>query len=154
MRRNLKVFQERSRKVRLLWSTPAVWPKGGTLSSAGGPCSSLASWSALCKMASLLFNEARRGVIGFGAFCRNKRSSSAGAKPGTTEHHVDTRVGETSAMRFSPQGVFLLANPKVDSETHRIAMGSESCILYDPQSHSPHVFQSGLCYPDADFFRW
>ena len=104
-------------------STPAVWPKGGTLSSAGGPCVSpsirlrtgSASWSALLRLASLPSHEARRGVSGFGPFCRNKRpvlsqvegASPAGAKPGHTEQHVDTRVGDTRARR-SP------ANPKMD----------------------------------------
>jgi len=80
--------------------TPAVWPKGGTLSSAGGPCLSGASWSALLKLAAVPFNEARRGVNGFGPFCRNKRASPAGAKPGNTENHCDARIGETSATRF------------------------------------------------------
>jgi len=99
--------------------TPAVWPKGGTLSSAGGPCLSGASWSALPRLASVRSNEARRGVNGFGAFCsttkgapfgtRQATSSPAGAKPGNTGNHVDTRVGDTSAM-CSP-----LANPKMDS---------------------------------------
>jgi len=32
--------------------TPAVWPKGWTLSSAAGPCLSGASWSALRRLAS------------------------------------------------------------------------------------------------------
>ena len=92
-------------------STPAVWPTGGTLSSAGGPCVSpsirlrtgSASWSALLRLTSLPSHEARRGAPGFGAFCRNKRpvlsqvegASPAGAKPGNTEQHVDTRVGDT-----------------------------------------------------------
>jgi hypothetical protein len=103
-------------------STPAVWPNGGTLSSAGGPCVSpstklrtgSASWSALRRLASVLSHEARRGVIGFGAFCRNKRASPAGAKPGNTEHHLDTRVGDTRARR-SPASACLLATPKMDS---------------------------------------
>ena len=81
--------------------TPAVWPKGGMLSSAGGPCLSAASWSALLRLASVRSNETRRGVTGFGAFCRNKRSSPAGAKPGNTENQVDTRVGGTSAIGSS-----------------------------------------------------
>jgi hypothetical protein len=34
-----------------------------------------------------------RGVIGFGTFCRNKRTSPAGARPGNTENPVGTRVG-------------------------------------------------------------
>jgi hypothetical protein len=34
------------------------------------------------KLASLLFDQARRGVNGFGSFCRNKRTSAAGPKPG------------------------------------------------------------------------
>ena len=40
---------------------PAVWPKGGTLSSVGGPCLSGASWSALLRLTSIRSNEARRG---------------------------------------------------------------------------------------------
>ncbi len=95
-------------------STPAVWPNGGTLSSAGGPCVSGASWSALRRLASVLSHEARRGVIGFGAFCRNKRASPAGAKPGNTEHHQDTGVGDTPARRL-PASACLLATPKMDS---------------------------------------
>lgn len=73
-------------------TTPAGWPNGGALSSAGGPCLSGASWSALLRIASLRFNEARRGVNGFGSFSRKKRASPAGAKPGNAEHHVDTKV--------------------------------------------------------------
>ena len=96
-------------------STPAVWPKGVTLSSAGGPCVSpsirlrtgSASGPALLRLASISSHEARRGVTGFGAFCQNKRpvlsqvegSSPAGAKPGNTEHHVATRVGDARARR-------------------------------------------------------
>ena len=64
-------------------------------------------------------HEVRRGVTGFGAFCRNKRpvlsqvegASPAGAKPDNTEHHVDTRVGDTRAMR-SPASACLPADPK------------------------------------------
>jgi hypothetical protein len=100
--------------VRAQGPTPAVWPKGGTLSSAGGPCLSGASWTALLRLASVPSNKARWGVNGFGAFCRNKRASPAGAKPGNTEYHVDTRVGFTSAMRLPPNA-FLLENPKMDS---------------------------------------
>ncbi len=81
-----------------IFSTPAVWPKGGTLLSAGGPCLSGASWSALLWLASIFFNETRRGVTGFGSFCQNKRTSAAGPNPGNTEHHVDTKVGNISTM--------------------------------------------------------
>ncbi len=95
--------------------TPAVWPKGETLPSAGGPCLSGASWSALRRLASVRSNEARRGVNGLGPFCRNKRASPAGAKTGNTGHHVDTRVGDTCAMR-SPRNDFLLAKPMMDSQ--------------------------------------
>ncbi|GJL65402.1 MAG: hypothetical protein NPIRA05_03730 [Nitrospirales bacterium] len=70
---------------------PAVWPKGRTPLSAGGPCLSQASWSALRSLASIP-SEDRRGINGFGAFCRNKRASPAGAKPGNTEKHIDTRM--------------------------------------------------------------
>jgi hypothetical protein len=93
--------------------TPAVWPKGGTLLSDGGPCLSGASWSALRKLASVLSNGARRGVNGFGAFCRNKRTSPAGAKTGNTEHHMDTRAGSTRRMH-PPYEDFFLSTPKMD----------------------------------------
>ena len=98
--------------------TPDFWPKGGTLSSAGGPCLSRASWSALRRLASVRSNEPGRGVTGawcvsksatvIGAFCRNKRASPAVAKPGNTENHVDTIIGARSAMR-SPANTFWLA---------------------------------------------
>ncbi len=119
--------------------TPAVRPTGGMLSFTAGPCVSpstrlrtgSASWSALLRLASVRSNEARRGVNGFGAFCstqkfrssrriivivapfgtRQATSSPAGAKPGNTGHHVDRKVGSTSAMG-SPASAFLLANPK------------------------------------------
>ncbi len=81
--------------------TPAGWPKGGTLSSPGGPCLSPASWAALRKFASVPSYEARRGVNGFGPFAETKVASTAGAKPGNTENHIDTRVGATSASAFS-----------------------------------------------------
>ncbi len=67
---------------------PAVWPKGRTPLSAGGPCLSKASWSTLLSLASVPSNEARRGINGFGSFCRNKRASPARAKPGNTEKHI------------------------------------------------------------------
>jgi hypothetical protein len=70
---------------------PAVWPTEGTLLSAGRPCLSGASWSALLRLASVRSHEAKRGVNGFGAFCRNKGTSPAGAKPGNTEHNADTK---------------------------------------------------------------
>jgi len=95
--------------------TPAVWPTEGTLSSAGGPCVSpsirlrtgSASGPALLRPAALPSHEARRGVSGFGPFCRNKRpvlsqiegASPAGAKPGHTELPVDTKVANTRARR-------------------------------------------------------
>jgi hypothetical protein len=104
--------------------TPAVWPKGGTLSSAGGPCLSGASWSAFLRLASVRSNEARRGVNGFGAFCRNKRASPAGAKPGNTEHHVGTRVGNTRAMP-SPALTFYERPPRGMLDTHRQAVRPE-----------------------------
>jgi len=97
--------------------TPAVWPKGGTLSSSGGPCLSGASWSAL-RLASVRSNEARRGVNGFGSFCQNKRASPAGAKPGNTEHHVDRKVGNTHAMR-SPRNAFYWQTPRWIPGTHQ-----------------------------------
>ena len=60
-----------------LWSTPAVWSRGGTFSFDGGPCLSpsiklragSAIWAALRKLASALSDAARQGVNGFGTFC-------------------------------------------------------------------------------------
>ncbi len=104
--------------------TPAVWPKGGTLSSVGGPCLSEASWSALLRLASNRFNKARRGVTAaccvsksvtvIGSFCRNKRASPAGAKPGFTENHVDTRGGDKVRYAHRP-ALFRRKKPKMDS---------------------------------------
>jgi hypothetical protein len=54
------------------------------------------------------------GQHGFGYFCRNKRTSSARAKPGNTGNHEDTRIGDTSAMR-SLANTFRLAETKMDS---------------------------------------
>ena len=51
-------------------------------------------------------------------------ASPAGATPGNTEKHVDTRVGFTRAMR-SPRNTFLMANPKMDSDTHHQAVWPE-----------------------------
>ena len=86
--------------------TPAVWPNGGTLSSAGGPCLSEASWTALPRLTSVRSNEARRGVNGFGTFCRNKRASPAGAKPGNTENSVDTMIWWHKCDSFNCQHFF------------------------------------------------
>jgi len=108
--------------------TPAVRPKGGTLSSAGGPCLSGASWSALRRLASILSNEARRGVSGFGSFCRNKRASPAGAKPGNTENHGDTRVGDISAMR-SPASAFSTGTTQDGFPIHIINLSGQNHIL-------------------------
>jgi hypothetical protein len=64
--------------------TPAAWPLGRMLSSTGSPCPSAASWAAIRRFASALYDVAREGVIGFGYFCRNKSGSAAGPKPGNT----------------------------------------------------------------------
>ena len=65
--------------------TPAVCPKRWTLSSAGGPCLSGVSWSALLKLASVISNVARRGVNGFRSFCQNKRASAVGMNSSSSE---------------------------------------------------------------------
>jgi hypothetical protein len=74
-------------------------------------------------------NEARRGVTGFGPFCRNKRASPAGAKPGNTENHVDTSVGHTRAMcspanvfTGKPQDEFPINIIKLQGQNHRLCM--------------------------------
>jgi hypothetical protein len=63
-----------------------------------GPCLSQASWSALPKLASVPSYEARRGVTGFGHFCRNKSGSPAGAKPGNTKNHANTKPSRISSQ--------------------------------------------------------
>ncbi len=102
--------------------SPAVWHKGGTPSQSGGPCLSQASWSALPSLASVRSNEARRGVNLhsaalrarplFGPFAetkslaraRPKEVSPAGAKPGNTEHYVETRnKGQVCCGKFRAQ---------------------------------------------------
>jgi hypothetical protein len=83
------------------YPTPADWPKGGVLPSGGGPCVSAASWRALLCLATISSNLARWGVIGFGSFCRNKRASAAGPKPGIYHRFKNTRLEN--------KGNFLLA---------------------------------------------
>ena len=102
--------------------TPAVWPKGGTLASTGGPCLSPSawlridseSWPALLRFASLRSHKDRWGVTGFGSFCRNKRpalsqaegASAAEPKPGNTGNAVGARFGNTNKIP-SPSNNFL-----------------------------------------------
>jgi hypothetical protein len=64
------------------YPTPADWSLGRTFVSSRGPCLSVASWSALQRLSSVPSDEASLGVNGFGSFCRNKRASAAGPKPG------------------------------------------------------------------------
>jgi hypothetical protein len=64
--------------------------------------------------ASVRLNVADLGGNGFGSFARKKRTSPAGAKPGNTEHHADTRTGDTRTIHTS-DSAFLLANPKMNS---------------------------------------
>jgi hypothetical protein len=94
--------------------TPAVWPKGGTVSSTGGPCLSPSawlridseSWPALLRFAAVRSNKAKWGVNGFGSFSRKKRpvlsqaegTSAVGPKPGNTENPVHTIIGGTSGI--------------------------------------------------------
>ncbi len=65
-----------------------------------------ASWSALPGSRPSHLHEAGRGVNGFGSFCRNKRASPAGAKPGNSENHVDTRSGHIGEKRLTPNAFF------------------------------------------------
>jgi hypothetical protein len=75
-----------------------------TLSLPGRPCPSVASWAALRRLASALSDVTRQGVTGFAYFCRNKSGSPAGAKPGNTEHHVETRNrGQVCRGKFRAQ---------------------------------------------------
>ncbi len=70
------------------------------------PCLRGASWSALPGSRPSHLHEAGRGVNGFGSFCRNKRASPAGAKPGNSENHVDTRSGHIGEKRLTPNAFF------------------------------------------------
>ncbi len=63
--------------------TPAVWPKGGTLSSAAGPCVSGARWAALLRLASVRSNEPRRGVKVLKPFSGTKGPRLSGRNPAT-----------------------------------------------------------------------
>ena len=94
--------------------TPAVWSEDGRFHPPGGPCLSGASWSDLLRLASVRSYETRRGVNGFGSFCRNKRTSPAGAKPGNTENHADENWN-LQCDAFSLQRVFT-STPKMDSQ--------------------------------------
>jgi len=85
-----------------LWPTPAVRPSGRTLFLFGGPCLSVASWSAP-HPASVPSNNAELGVNGFGAFCRNKRASAAGPKPGITKNLMHPIVEQTHSTWFTYQ---------------------------------------------------
>ena len=121
--------------------TPAVWPKGGTLSSTGGPCLipsawlriDSASWPALPKFASIRSHKAKWGVNGFGSFSRKKRpalsqaegTSAAGPKPGIIEKHVNTIIGGTSGIG-SPDKICSWPNPKID-------------IRYTPQNYETRI---------------
>jgi len=66
---------------------------------------SAASWAALPWLASASFDEAGRGVNGFGSFCRNKRSSAAGPRPGiyrTFKKFPGSEMWVESCIYFAP----------------------------------------------------
>ncbi len=130
--------------------TPSGWPKGGTLLSAGGPCLSEASWSALLRLASLRSHEARRGVNGFGAFCRIKRLSPAEAKPGNTEHQFATRVGDTGANHL-PTSAFLQGAPKIDFRHTSSSCKTRIINFHVPLFRSAAIRRSATAPPDAGF---
>jgi hypothetical protein len=118
--------------------TPAVRPKGRTLSSVSGPCLSLstwlridsASWSALLRLASLRSHEARRGVKSFGAFCRNKNLA---CRDETRQHENITLAREwDTRARHSPANTFYRQPPRWIP--HK-AVRPEPSILYDPVFH-------------------
>jgi hypothetical protein len=126
--------------------TPAIWPKGSTLKKIGGPCLSpstrlridSASWPVLPSPAFTQSHKARRGVTGFGSFpftttvapsgTRQATSSPAGAKPGNTENHVDTRVGDISAMR-SPASAFSTGTTQDGFPINIVKLSGQNHIL-------------------------
>ena len=127
--------------------TPAARLQGRTLLSTGGPCPSVASWSASPWLASAPSDKAGRGVSGFGSFCRNKRASPAGATPGNTEHHGDTRVGDISAMRSTASAVstgttqdgFPIQIVKLSGQNHILPMMPFLQSLNNQRTNHPRI---------------
>jgi len=109
-------------------STPAVWPKGGTLSSAGGPCLSGASWSALLRPASVRSNAASRGVTLHGAFRRvrpllgpfaeTKGPRLPGRNPATQKVTLTRELGTQVRCVHLPT-FFYWQNPRWILDKHR-----------------------------------
>ena len=102
-----------SLSVRRLPPIPTV----GRPSSMGGPCLSLASWPAFLWVASVQSEKTGRGVNGFGSFCRNKRTSAVGPKPGTgsfsllTKRKVGNDYNEKQQASHFRQMVFQTCQP-------------------------------------------
>ncbi|HBP86938.1 MAG TPA: hypothetical protein DD706_04490 [Nitrospiraceae bacterium] len=65
---------------------PSAGPHGRTLAFLGGPCLIATSWPALPWFAFAHSRVTGRGGNCFGSFCRNKRTSAAGPKPGISDH--------------------------------------------------------------------
>ncbi len=110
-----------------------------------------ASWSALLRLASVRSNEARRGVTGFGAFCRNKRASPAGAKPGNTRTSRGHESWGHTCEAFTCQRFFTWQPPRWIPDTHRQAVRPEPYILNDPLFRSAAISKSATAPPDAGF---
>jgi hypothetical protein len=101
--------------------TPAVWPQGWTLLSAGGPCLSVASWFALPRLASVLSNEARWGVNLHGAsrrvrpllgpFAGTKGPRLPGRNPATQEITWTRELGRQVRCVYLPT-LFDWQNPR------------------------------------------
>jgi len=108
---------------------PSVWPKGGTLKSVGGPCLSGASWSALLRLASVPLNVARLGVTGFGSFCRNKRISAAGPKPGIYCEHKSLQKCHKIYGLHMIWGSKGTMNLKIQNYPSRIRMNTEADLV-------------------------
>jgi len=81
--------------------TPAVRPSGRTLFSIRRALSERSELVRHPPLASVPSNKAELGVNGFGSFCRNKRASSAGAKPGNTKNLVHPIVEQTHSTWFT-----------------------------------------------------
>jgi hypothetical protein len=103
--------------------TPAGRPRGRTLFCSCGPCLSAASWSAL-PLAAVPSDSAEQGASGFGSFCRNKRASAAGPRPGNTEHRLPPEGGIPVPGRHLPP-IVDGHSPRWISETYRHAVMSK-----------------------------
>ncbi len=101
---------------------PAVWLKGGTLSSAGWPCVSGASWSAPFRMVSIRSHAGQTGRHWFWGLlpeqkaCPESRRRSLACRGETRQHRTPLwHESWGTTCEASPVIAFLPATPEMDS---------------------------------------